>query len=417
MARSIQDVLGLTTLTRFIETVKAEVPRLPMAGLYGDDAAYVSPVVGTQSIYVRGVASRAGARTTNPGAPSTTANEYRTDTEVPVTLLHAFENQPLNPNVFRRIMESPSAVSDVAMRMFEKHVANFAARFAITRTNAVHSILSTGGFIYRDSTGQVLPTSSGAATSLTVDFGVATARRDANFGGLIAATWATAATDIVSHLLAIRRRQIRDGRPPITTCLYGINVPGYIAANTNAKEWINGNLSLSEGSWRGTIPQGFGGIQNWIPVADYFHSTNSAVPAETLTQVFGDNYLGFLPDLSTDWWDFQVGTQTVASTIDLRAAGSELAAFRQAQGMFGYGQVEHDPAGIKLYGGDTFLPVLQPPPNRFRPSSLRASGVSLLPTGSFIGTLGSWRSSSIASPTLRDTCGRCLSVTMVFTVW
>lgn len=373
MARSIQDVLGLTTLTRFIETVKADVPRLPMAGLYGDDPAYVTPVVGTQSSYVRGVASRAGARTTNPGSSSTTANEYRTDTEVPVTLLHAFENQGLNPNVFRRVMESPAAVSEVAMRLFEKHVANFAARFAITRTNAVHSILATGGYIYRDNTGQVLSSSSGAMTSLTVDFGVATARRDANYGGLIAASWATAATDIVSHLLAIKRRQIRDGRPPITTCLYGINVPGYIAANTNAKEWINGNLNLADGSWRGTIPQGFGGIQNWIPVHDYFLSTHSGVPAETATNIFGDNYIGFLPDLSTDWWDFQVGTQTVASTTDLRAAGSELTAFRQAQGMFGYGQIEHDPAGIKLYGGDTFLPVLADPGAVFLAGSATAA--------------------------------------------
>lgn len=361
MARSIQDVLGLVTLTKFIETVKPSVPKLPMAGLYGGDPAYVTPVTGVQSTYVRGVSSRAGARTTNPGSPSTTANEYRTDTEVPVTLLHAFENQGLNPNVFRRIMESPAAVSEVAMRLFEKHVANFAARFPIARANATHSLLANRGLIYRDSTGQVLPTSSGANSNLTINYGVPTARADYNFGGLIAASWGTAGTDIVKQIHNIQATQARAGRPPITTCLYGINVPGYISANTNAKEWINGNLNLADGSWRGTIPAGFGGIQNWIPVHTYYAATYDGAAVETTTALFDNDYLAFLPDLSPDWWDFQVGTQTVASTTDIVAQGSALSAFRQAQGMFAYGQVEHDPAGIKLYGGDTFLPILADP--------------------------------------------------------
>jgi hypothetical protein len=373
MARSLQDVLGMVSLTTFIETVKPTIPRLPFGALYGEDASFNFSVNGEQGTYVKEVGRRLGARTSNPGAKSTSVSEYANRVEQPVTLLRAFENQPLNPTTFKAVMENPNSVSDRALRLLQKDVAQFYSRFPIAVTNSVHSMLANSGIIYRNSAGQILPSSSGAATGLNVDYGVPTGRKGATLGGLIAASWATASTDIVRHLMNIQALQARDGKPPITTCLYGAAVPGYISANTNAKEWINGNQGLAAGSWRGTIPQGFGGIQNWIPVHTYYMSNvNETTGAETQTALFGENYLAFLPDPTPDYYNFYRGSQDIATTTGV-VAGNGISGVRSAEGAFAYGKVLDDPARIVLYGGDTWLPVLADPDAVFLGGSATAS--------------------------------------------
>lgn len=356
---TLEQILNYRNLTGVIRSIKSGVPNpLP--------AEFLTPgrkVSGNRAEYFKITGTRQVARLAHYGSPAK-RRELRDVALVPVQMIHAFESQqwPLALTLALTKMTDLSK-DERGEQQAEYQSREFKKLFSNLRVVAAAMALLQG-IIYVDTDGNILPSSSGAAWS--IDFGIPAGNKgtlnwDGN-GAIISANWSSASTDIITQLMKIRTASVKLTGYEIEEAFYGDSIPGWIAANTTAQQYLKLNPAMNQAliNTPTAVPNGFGGIKRWTYAGQSFFADSGNV---NRTIMAAGNVV-FTPAYDPEWFEVMEGSFPVPRTV-LPAMGASaaevLANVAEEFGMFAYGQLSLNPPMVEQYAGDTFLPVLKVP--------------------------------------------------------
>lgn len=352
--KTIEQLLGYVYLTGLIQAIKTGIPKVLPEGFW----TISSDTLADQGRYTRVTGTRKLARRVEYGAPAL-RRELKDIGVFDVKLIHLFEHLDIDVKTYQSLRNyTDYNVQRMGQQELDRQAMEFRTLFDNAGVAAVHSMLAKGK-IWFDSKGNVLPTATGAAT--TIDFGVKAAHQGQLNNGvetIIAASWAVATTDIPLHLRKIRQRGLEETGYEPTTCYYGINMPGYLQTNNFVKDWFVRYPAMRDKFMdTNEIPDGMIGWK-WVPAyKTFFNDQNDATQ-----RFFGVDDAVFTPDLDMSWYEFMRGTypcpKRYGVSPDLQGAVGQ---FEIVTDMFGYGVPTFNPMAAQFFAGRTFLPVLKNP--------------------------------------------------------
>ena len=235
----------------------------------------------------------------------------------------------------------------------------------------------TGGVTYQDRYGTFLPTSSGAFTPATIQYGVPAGNQ-----GLLSPTdpeppgnaiplisgqsviidtlWTNTQADIEQQILLLRKVAERQSGMQLKYAFYGLQVFRALTGNSKFLNYdIRNTKDNDEFTRRLEIANPFLGL-TWVPgYQAYFRDNNG-----NIQDLFPSNMVVFTPEPSPNWIGWKNGTKSVFS--DMKGifhpnVAAELSSIVEAEGDFAYCTVESDPISIKPIFGFNTLPVLKVP--------------------------------------------------------
>src|SRR5574343_155073 len=351
MSKMLAQLLAPDNLIGAVQTVVNGIPEDILPPAFFNVTERFS---GNQGRYVKTAGTQQAATVVNYGSPAAMRNKWGLGS-VPVTLLHTFESITFDPlDLANLLAEDNPTKQAMGRQTVERNLANFGQLFRNLRISAVHSALSLGTVSF-SATGALLPSTGSAAFS--VDYGVSAGHKD-QLGGIIAADWDKAATDIAVKIKKKKKASLKATGKKVKYAFYGSAVPGYLMGNTIAKALIGGSPSLSEQFARGaTIPDGFMGL-TWIPGNQAFYEDADGTDQDW----WAADKVVFTPEPDATWWGCLEGGYITPRSIEIAADGmAALGNFQEVLGAFSYASVAINPPGITHYAGDTFLPVLTNP--------------------------------------------------------
>lgn len=351
MAYSIEEILGYVPLTAAVEKVKMGVPRKLPDAFYRRNPA--DRVLGDKARLINYRGTRKNARIAPYGSPPRQIVQLARESQ-DVRLLHTIENLPFQQELFMQLRQLDNYV---VQKMAEDEIA-FQAIGAMTRqtnleSSAVHVMLANGK-LWFDTEGNLLATSSGA--DLEIDYGVP-ANNLNQLNALIAASWATASTDIPKQVNNIKMTAVQTTGYPLETALYGKNIMSYLLNNDFMKYYLARNPRLND-QWLSSnqIPDGVLDLK-WVPMQDVFFEDASG----TVTEIFDADRVTFCPAVTPVTYSIYEGSYPVPKTLALaQDVQAMLANFEIKYGPFGFAMMNPPSQIIGVYG-DTFLPRLKVP--------------------------------------------------------
>jgi len=350
MAKTLQQILGSTTLTGVVQGVKGGVPSdiLPPAFMRATRV-----VTGDSAKYRKVNNTRKVAKIVQYGSPSKRREQIGIS-EVPVKLLHTFEHEVFDAATLQNLTSENDQIQRLGEAEVARQSAEFKRYFTNLRLAATYSMLAKG-VIYFDADGNLLPSSSGAA--ITVDAQVSANNKN-QLNGVISAAWSAAGTDIPLQIAALKKVARKLTGYKLTHAFHGENILGYFTTNTKMKEIINRNPAMQNAVlMNNEIPNGLLNL-NWIPMYEAFYEDNDGTDQDL---VDADNVI-FTPDPTPDWWEVMEGTYAVPNDLVIGTDAMDvLSNLVQRPGMFSYAELKTDPPSIKQLAGDTFLPIIKVP--------------------------------------------------------
>jgi len=353
MAKTLQQLLGYTTLTGIISSPLGGVP------------VSFDPKFYTQTVDIRGQyaqtyvvnAARQNATAVNYGSQSRKVAPAAVSQTLS-RMVHYYEHvdHAADLLVALQAMDADGSVQNRGAQILANTAAEFRRRFTNVRTSAIASALRHGALFFNGN-GVMLPTSSGAVQ--TVDLGVPAANKNQCASG-ISASWATASTDIIGDIVRLQLRAIQTTGLPLTNAYYGSGVINRLLNNTAVRELMKSDTMLTSSLRQMRIPEGFGlaGLK-WTPLwHSHFRDASNAVQ-----EWFPSDHVVFTPDVGPDWYQLQQGSYLVPTNIGGVSDNIEGAAagLKEVFGMFSYAKQCDDPTGVRQWSGDTFLPVFTQP--------------------------------------------------------
>lgn len=349
MAKDLQSVLGGRTLTGTTLKVKSGVPN-PFPNEF---FTLTKNEVGNTGSFKRVENTRAVAHIVQYGSPAEQVDLQGVEV-VPVVLAHAFEKASHNPLILQKLMSDDGTVQAFAEDEIGRQAGEFRRRFDNLRIALVASMLALGR-IYLDANGRLLSSATGAI--VTIDYQVPAVNRN-QADGIIAASWATATTNIPGHIQQIKDKALETTGYEPAVALYGSNIMTYLLTNNHCAAAIANNPAWAGAMLGGRIPDGFMGLK-WLPANSAFFVDHTG----TVRRFFGADSVVMFPAVTRDWYELLQGSYMIPTELGGVSATPE-AAIRNTQmvfGMFGYAVVSHNPVTIEQFGGDTILPALKVP--------------------------------------------------------
>ncbi len=245
------------------------------------------------------------------------------------------------------VQQKAAQVVDMQMKEFKRKHEN-------TRV-AVLTAMLTGGTVYFDSAGFLLPSSSGAALTVSFQIPAELAYNDSLFNSETLGDWSSASTDVPKGIAALQKyAYVQHGRP-IKKIMYGSAIPGWFSVNNSVANWLHGSSTLGDKLSSGLIPEGFmyEGIE-WVPGGHLFYIDESG----TVQPWVGTDKIIALPDIDSSWFEIQEGTTVVPTSLGLfddapQAINGGLA---NVNGMYGYCKINDNPVAVQAFMGDCWLP-------------------------------------------------------------
>lgn len=356
MAKTLQQILGARNLVGVIQGIKGGVPTdiLPASFM-----RITRRVEGDHCTYTKIEGTRKTARMVLYGSPSRNRN-LKGVSEVPIKLIHTAEHIIHKPVTLLNLKNMDNENKQKLGRMeITRQSREFRQLFDNLRMAAVFAVLSSG-YVYFDEDGNLLPNSSGAF--YTIDFQVPSGNKNYldvfGTGAIIGATWATAGTDIIGDVVALKKAARKLTGYPIIEAFYGENILKYFLGNTVLKEMINRNTGFQTAFTSNEIPDGFLGLK-WTPAYEAFFQDDDG----TNQDFWSGDKIVFTPTPSPDWWEYIEGSYPVPTNLgSVHGDGAgALGNVTEVNGMFNYAILLEDPVTIKQVAGDTMIPVLKVP--------------------------------------------------------
>jgi len=348
-----EQILGWNNLTKSVQLVADGVPDFLPKPFFTTK----EEVPFDKAVYVESFGMRKLARKVPYGAPGQATTKLQL-AERDIRLMNFREILPLNNELVQgfRQWDKYELQQKGAINQIDYHGRGVRARFDNIRKAALTSSLAYGA-MYFDADGYLLPTSSGAVQ--TIDQGIPAVNTgaitdvDGSTTILNAQSWATAATPIVQHLRNLHALALKRSGRKLKYAIFGKNVAGYLAANTQANAffpYMNNGNQASQIIMEGKVPDGFMGLE-WIPAQSaFFEQENGTIvdqwPADNIT---------FFPEVTTDTYTLFEGTTMVPTLIGITA--NETSAFNSFKPVVGMGAyAKSDEFSINLNYFDVFLP-------------------------------------------------------------
>lgn len=313
-------------------------------------------VIGDSGRYTRLTGERRVARATKYGAAAI-RRELRNVATVDVKLMHSFQEQPIPPLVMQQLRNYDNyEVQQMGMQEVSRQVKEFTQQSVNLRIATTILTLANGRLGF-DAGGNLLPDSSYGSAIETVTFNM-NANNQNQLNGIIGTSWNLATTDIPLDLRELKERAAQTTGYEIKYAIYGKNIPTYFEQNDHVLDYLSRSPTMRE-KYLDTaeIPDGLFGL-TWIPGYVSFFEDNDGTNQALLD---GDKII-FCPEISNEWWETLEGSYLVPTTINIVTdAAAAIGSMKQTFGMFGYGQVSHNPPTVITYYGDTFLPVIKNP--------------------------------------------------------
>lgn len=355
MARSPQEILNYLPLSTAVEEVKTGIPDV----LPPEFFSVKEQVLGDKANYIKYTGTRQVARLTPYGSPPRQTRKVDISDQA-VRLLHAYEEMPFSQELYDifRQWEDYKPQQARALQQIDHQARVFRQRFDNLRVAATTMVLGNMGILYFDVDGNLLPSSSGA--DLTVDFGVSANNKN-QINGIISASWATAATDIITQIINLKKIAVQTTGYPLETVLYGSKIPGYFAANTTVQNFMARNSSMNDFFLKThEIPQGFMDLK-WKPAYNSFFNDSGG----TNREIFDGDRAVFCPKIDKNVWTFFEGSFPVPSEYGViypdATAALKAMVDRYGMGRYAYIPNPTTPVTIMDAAFDTFMPMLRVP--------------------------------------------------------
>lgn len=355
MARSPQEILNYLPLTTAVQTVKTGIPNVLPDVFWSTK----EQILGDKASYIQYTGTRAVAKVTPYGSPPRQTRKLDIS-DKSVRLLHASEEMPFSQELYDifRAWEDYKPQQARALQQIDHQATQFRQRFDNLRVAATTMVLGAAGLLYFDVDGNLLPTSSGA--DLTVDMGVQANNKN-QLNGIIAASWATTSTDIISQIINLKVQAAKDTGYPLKYALYGKKIPGYFAANTTVQNFMARNSAMNDFFLKTMeIPNGFMDLQ-WIPVYTAFFEDSGG----TNREIFDGDAVTFCPEINKSTWTFFEGSFPVPSQYGAiyPSADQALAAMKDVYGIGRYAYLPNPTAPVTIHdvSFDTFMPMIRVP--------------------------------------------------------
>lgn len=344
--------MGYAPLTGTIQATKTGLP-MPLPNGFMN---LIKPTIGDSGRYTRVTGTRRTARMAMYGSPAV-RRQLKDIGTVDVKLLHTIEEILINPLVMQQLREYNNYnIQRLGMEEIARQVAEFKQLFVNLRVTAILQVLATGN-LYFDAAYNLLPSSSGAKTTVTFQV---PANNQNQLNGILPAggQWNLALTDIPNQLRALKQTARQQTGYPLKYAFYGKNIPSYLTNNDFVLDYLARNPTANnEFVNSGDLPAGLFDF-TWIPVYETFYEDING----NFQTIFGNDSVVFTPEVDPSWWEIMEGTYLVPSTLNIITdASAAIASMKQVQGMAGYSYVCANPPTIMMNFLDTFLPVLKVP--------------------------------------------------------
>jgi hypothetical protein len=357
---TIEQLIGLPALLGLMHETTTGIPD-PIPDAFDK---VTDKVLGNSARLFIDFGQRKTARLTKYGSPAVTAGLEDLAAQDYV-LISSAEVQPLDPQTFKRLHNFDNFdMQKMGAGEVARQIGLYKAKFDNSRKVNKWSTLRYGA-VYADSNGNLLPTSSGAATDWTINFGVPGSHQSQlNFGGgnIIANLWSdTTNANIPTQIENLQAFAAQETGLELKYAFYGANVPGYIRKNTYMQAYVQYDTRVSHALNVSTaLPDGLLGL-TWVPVQKAFFQDSTG----TNQQMFNNNMVIFTPDPAVGkWWGLAEGSITVPNTIDIsqRTANSIMEDAREVYGQWACMRYQFDGSVSLLnYLGDNFMYILKNP--------------------------------------------------------
>lgn len=358
---SINDILGAPNLSGIIQSTVSGIPNPFPPAFFAVDQT----VDGDTGEYRVFSGSRTNATISPYGAPSKN-RQLREIGIKAVKLLHSVENivLPVKDYVnlldYNDLAKQKLGIDEVSRQIRE-------ARFTQDnlRISALTSMLFNGQ-IYYDNLGNLLPSNTGALT--TVDYAVPAGNKNQLdvFGTgnpIISTAWSNTAATIDKQIQALHQAAVELTGYELKHAFYGKNIPNYLTSNAGLGNYFfhaayDADAYGPQYLATADIPNPLLGL-TWHKAYQSFFYDQYGV-RQTLV---GDDQVVFTPEPSTAWIGFLEGTYPVPTKAGIVTPAEPTVAmsYETRAGMFAYGMASADPPTAKIVYGDTFLPVLKVP--------------------------------------------------------
>lgn len=373
MAKTLQQLLGVNTMLKYVETPFGGVDSSPLP-----TALFTTrqPVQGKTARWMQSGNTRNVAPANIAGAPAKNVG-FQARTEREATCIRAFNEQTHKADTWDNLVSDQTGIQDLGASEIDFQSREFNRLHDNLRISGVCSSLFLN-HIYLDANGDLLPSSSTSVIDVDMRVPATNAGDLSSLSALPStASWATDSTDILGQLEGIRKLAHQYSGRPIRYVLYGTNIMDYLATNTAIAAILQSNTPLAQAFSENRIPTGFGmngGSSSgngpkvdWISAATLGYTD----AAGTFRYWCGADQVLFLPEIDMGWWSMLEGTFPVPTTLTLPENPSP-SLFRQVRGRFSYCTIGTNPPGVTQFMGDTFLPVLTNPNAIFNVTSVVA---------------------------------------------
>jgi hypothetical protein len=353
-SKALEDVIGIAPLTEALRATTSGIPNpfpaefstvKPQNRILGDRA---------RMIVIKGARTTAKVKTYGSAARRVPLQPLDSKT---VHMLNVGLEFLIDCNMLVRLqafLAGGPYHQDSGVDFIKYQIAEVGKRMANTRIVAMATTLQLGA-IYYDADFNILPTSSGAAE--TISFGVP-ANNQNQLNGIISAPWSVNNTDIFLQLRSLEQQAAKDTGMPPAHCMYGKNIVSYFQNNALLQGYFARNANFRDTLIdTRKIPKNFGDIATWTPVYNaFFEDVNGTNQA-----LWNDDLVVFTPDMSTidhmDWWAMYEGSAACLTGFNISTdAIGALANVEQKYGQSGWAMPSlQAPLGITVNLQDVFL--------------------------------------------------------------
>lgn len=360
---SIQDILGWVALTDAVNAVKDGVPNPFPKWLFTVKSE--DKIIGNSVKFNRYYGTKKTARVVEYGAPAPERALQRQEL-VEAKFISFREKKTLDPLVLQTLRNYENYDNArMAKQLVANEVKTLGTLFGNARIVAVATTLALGN-IYVDSSGNLLPTSSGSSKTFSQQIAsdhIGTILDTSSvgiFGATGGGSWANPSTNIPLQITRLKKlAAMTHGYKP-KIALYGENVLGYMSTNDYlidllAREGYSRQQLMEDN----TIPNGILGME-WIPAYEASYEKDDG----TKTSLWDADGVTFLPgqDDAPNFWSMFEGSNFVPTTIDVQTdAMAALNSAQQVFGGYGYARMTDDPIAVHAIMGDCVLPAVRLP--------------------------------------------------------
>lgn len=353
----IQSILNGRVLSGTIQKV---TPGLPIIGippeLVNPTGSMLRQVNGDWANFITARGSRKGIQRAERDAPSVNRSVTAIG-EQGIKLLNFKNNLNVKADTLRSLKSDDAQVQKIGEQEWQRQIGDARQQIDNGRIIAVTSALALGTISY-DSNGAVLPSTSTAV--LTHDLGVPAANKSQIARGtaganIIDVSWANTSAPIDEQMQNLQNVSLSLSGKRIARAMYGSSIVKLIRKSDFGDQVISANPAFQNAFAGGMIPDGFLGIDKWMPGHAQFWNDDS----DTVVRPFGANAITFTPAPNDGWYEMTQGTTEIPRDLGGVNMNPEtlLSNSYSAPGRYAYGYMPNpDPVRFQVVYGDCYLP-------------------------------------------------------------